>query len=267
MLIGCCHCDEPSESSIPSEPSVSEPSVSESQSMSVSDSASGSQSAESSGESDVSGCTPCETSLGFRPAAMRVSWSLVDRTPGSAAFLSYPGMGNCYSGYSGPFIVRYDSTIANAITDALPSGVLGSICGWHSADVAGGRALRSHDCATTGAEAKASVWVVVTGSAPNRVWSITAFIEWSNTSGGVRVYGSPGESGRQGGITYQKTFSESIGQSLDCFGTHTLSFLFMPRHGSSPSTRFAGGPGFNYYLDSSGTIVNTFPATITVEAL
>ena len=30
MLIGCCHCDEPSESSIPSEPSVSEPSVSES---------------------------------------------------------------------------------------------------------------------------------------------------------------------------------------------------------------------------------------------
>lgn len=32
MLIGCCHCDEPSESlsSVPSEPSVSEPSISES---------------------------------------------------------------------------------------------------------------------------------------------------------------------------------------------------------------------------------------------
>jgi hypothetical protein len=268
MLIGCgCNCGDQSESSIPSESIPSE----QSQDLNSESVGSGaaSESASSGEESDVAGCIPCSESLNFRPAALRVSWGLVDRAPGIATFGSYPGMGNCYSDYTGPFTVRYDSTIPRGYTEAIPSGLPSGaiICSWHSADIAGGRATRSHDCAIPGgSNAKASVWVQVTGSAPLRVWQVIALISWDNTSGGVRNYGSPGETGSRGGITYTKLYRENLSESLNCFGTHTLSFSTMPGR-RSLSFEFIGGPGFNYELNVSGTRTNTFPGTITVEAL
>lgn len=257
MLIGCCHCDEPSESTPPSEPSVSEPSVSEPSESSVPPS----ESSQSQSESELippGDCAACDLTGGYRPTTLMLTWDLIEYEA-DRYFDIWPNTGNCYSDYTGPFIVYSNRGIGyNMINTGdgvvLPSGAIE--CFFGSIE----QPLLSIDCSLIGTSTdptncRAYAWFVKSGSN----YAIYALIYWRNHNYAF----TDGLCG--GGIWYN---SETL-VTLNCFGTYNLSRMRM--HEQVPPVigmLFAPGPGFNYeYSDDSPTLTNSFPETLVVTAL
>ena len=262
MLIGCCHCGEPSES-IPSESQPSEPSVSESQSesQSFSESQSVSESSQSVSESIPPGpCAACDSTNGYRPSAVQITWDLIEYEP-DRYFDVWTDTGGCYSDYIGPFNVY--------TTNGVPFNTAGTIDG---VSLPGSAIecfygtiedpLLSLDCSIMGGmtdptNCRAYLWFVKRGA---ENYEIYALIAWGN-------YGYPFTNGLSaGGIWYSATGLVT----LNCFSNYNLNFWRMRgiNEGSPGSLSFSPGPGYNYqYYDDTPTLTNSFPATISISPL
>lgn len=253
MLIGCCHCGEPSESA----PSGSvQPSESVASSAAVSQA---SQSVVSSGSVYIppGDCGACDGSNGYRPSQFEITWNLVDQSPPSDLFDIYTETGGCYEFYQGPFQVNENNGKAfNDINvNGLPPGAIECVYGTdayplYSSSCAAAEPFNSTNC-------RAYLWLVKNDTADYRIYVL---IYWVNEGG-------PAESLAEGGIWY---ISDAL-TALNCFGSYTLNYLYMHNTQTDAGYTFSPGPGYNYeYTDSNASPVFyefTFPETISIAAL
>lgn len=198
-------------------------------------------------------CGACDSSNGYRPSQFDITWELVEQDPPSDLFDSYTETGGCYEFYQGPFTVNdnrgKDFNLINV--NGLPAGSIQCQYGTveyplYSSSCAAAEPFDTTNC-------RAYLWLVKVG--PDD-YGLYVLIYWVNEGG-------PEGSLAEGGIWYGKGLA-----SLNCFGSHTLDYLYMHNTETEGGFRFAPGPGFNYeWLDanySPPVYEFTFPETITI---